>query len=57
MTATLISLLAVTFGFAGLVLWVFWPSHKDRLEELGRIPLDEPAEEATPEQQSGRAAS
>jgi cbb3-type cytochrome oxidase subunit 3 len=41
MTATLISLLAVTFGFVGLVLWVYWPSHKQELESLGQIPLDD----------------
>jgi cbb3-type cytochrome oxidase subunit 3 len=40
MTATLISLLAVTAGFAALVLWVYWPSRRARLESLGRIPLD-----------------
>ena len=42
MTATLISLLAVTFGFIGLVLWVYWPSRKQELESLGQIPLDDP---------------
>jgi|GEM_PF-6023846 len=41
MTPTIISLLAVTFGFIGLVLWVYWPSHKSRIEKLGRIPLDD----------------
>jgi cbb3-type cytochrome oxidase subunit 3 len=45
MSATLISLLAVTLGFATLVAWVYWPSHKARLERLGHIPLadDSPA--------------
>lgn len=42
MTGTLISLLAVTFGFLGLVFWVYWPSRKKELESLGRIPLDDP---------------
>jgi cbb3-type cytochrome oxidase subunit 3 len=43
MNATIFSLLAVTFGFAGLVLWVYWPSRKKELESLGRIPLDDDA--------------
>jgi cbb3-type cytochrome oxidase subunit 3 len=43
MNATIISLLAVTFSFAGLVLWVYWPSRKKELESLGRIPLDDDA--------------
>ena len=42
MSATLISLLAVTFGFIGLVFWVYWPSRKQELESLGKIPLDDP---------------
>lgn len=41
MTATLFSLLAVTVAFAALVLWVYWPSRRARLESLGQIPLDE----------------
>ena len=40
MTATLISLIAVTVGFAALVAWVYWPSRKSRLEALGEIPLE-----------------
>lgn len=40
MNATMFSLLAVTVGFTALVLWVYWPSHKSRLEELGRIPFE-----------------
>ena len=41
MNATIFSLLAVTISFAGLVLWVYWPSHKEKLEEQGRIVLDD----------------
>lgn len=41
MSATLISLLAVTIGFGGLVLWVYWPSHKEELESLGSMPLED----------------
>ncbi len=40
MNATIFSLLAVTLGFALLVAWVYWPSRRQKLEELGRIPLD-----------------
>jgi cbb3-type cytochrome oxidase subunit 3 len=45
MTPTLISLLAVTFGFIGLVVWVYWPSRKQELESLGHIPLDDSEEQ------------
>lgn len=41
MSATLISLLAVTFGFLGLVAWVYWPSRKQDLEALGSMPLED----------------
>lgn len=41
MTATLISLIAVTVGFAVLVAWVYWPSRRSRLESLGQIPLED----------------
>lgn len=27
--------------FVGIVAWTFWPSHKRRLEEYGRIPLED----------------
>ena len=40
MTATLFSLVAVTLGFTLLVAWVYWPSRKNKLEALGKIPLD-----------------
>lgn len=45
MNATLISLLAVTFGFIALVLWVYWPGRKQELESLGNIPLDDSDQE------------
>ena len=41
MTATLFSLIAVTIGFSTLVIWVYWPSRRQRLESLGQIPLEE----------------
>jgi cbb3-type cytochrome oxidase subunit 3 len=40
MTATLFSLIAVTIGFTTLVIWVYWPSRRQRLESLGQIPLE-----------------
>jgi cbb3-type cytochrome oxidase subunit 3 len=53
MSPTLISLLAVTVGFTALVAWVYWPSHKARLERLGHIPLaDEPSATASHKEQS-----
>jgi cytochrome c oxidase cbb3-type subunit 4 len=27
--------------FVGIVAWVYWPSHKQRLESFGRIPLQD----------------
>ena len=27
--------------FIAIILWVFWPSHKKRYEEAGRIPLED----------------
>ena len=41
MNPTEISLIAVTVAFTGLVLWVYWPSRRQKLESLGRIPLDD----------------
>ncbi len=34
--------------FVGIVAWVYWPRRKDRLEEHGRIPLedDEPSDQS-----------
>lgn len=31
---------AIVF-FVAIVAWTFWPSHKKRLEDYGRIPLDD----------------
>jgi len=39
--ATLISLISVTVGFTVLVLWVYWPSRRERLEALAEIPFDD----------------
>lgn len=33
------SLLAVTFSFAALVIWVYSPGRRKRLESYGAIPL------------------
>jgi cytochrome c oxidase cbb3-type subunit 4 len=34
-------LLWLVLLFVGIVVWVFWPGRKRKLEEHGRIPLDE----------------
>jgi len=49
MTATIFSLLAVTFGTVGLFAWVYWPTRRQELESLGRIPLDDDAHSNGPE--------
>jgi cbb3-type cytochrome oxidase subunit 3 len=48
MSAAEFSLIAVTVSFLGLVAWVYWPSHRSRLEAHGAMPLDDDAG-ATPE--------
>ncbi|MDH3643670.1 MAG: cbb3-type cytochrome c oxidase subunit 3 [Gammaproteobacteria bacterium] len=45
MTATIISLLAVTLAFGGLLIWVFWPGNRQRFEDYGRIPFGEKADD------------
>lgn len=45
MSPTMLSLLAVTIGFTGLVIWVYWPSNRKKLESLGQIPLDPEGDE------------
>jgi len=43
MSPALVSLLAVTIGFTVMVVWVYWPSRRTRMERYARIPLaDEP---------------
>jgi cbb3-type cytochrome oxidase subunit 3 len=42
----------VTVGFAALVLWVYWPTRRNRLEALGRIPLDDADERNNKEKDS-----
>lgn len=39
MTATIVSLVAVTVAFAGLLAWVYWPSRRQHLEAHGKIPF------------------
>lgn len=41
MSATEFSLLAVTLGFLALLVWVYSPSRKNRLESYGGMPLDD----------------
>jgi cbb3-type cytochrome oxidase subunit 3 len=40
MSPTEFSLLAVTISFTSLILWVYWPGRRERLESYGAIPLD-----------------
>jgi cytochrome c oxidase cbb3-type subunit 4 len=39
--------------FIGIVVWVFWPGHKRRLERHGRIPLDDGEEPGPPGRRNG----
>ncbi len=41
MSINILSLIVVMCGFFALLLWVYWPSNKDRLEAHGRLPLEE----------------
>jgi cbb3-type cytochrome oxidase subunit 3 len=41
MTPTEFSLLAVTVSFTALILWVYWPGRRERLESYGAIPLEQ----------------
>lgn len=47
MSGAEISLLAVTVGFVGLVVWVYWPSRRNRLESYGDIPRKNAEEDNT----------
>lgn len=53
MTATEFSLLAVTFGFAALVFWVYSPRRRSRLESYAAIPLEEDADQVGTELNGG----
>lgn len=63
MSGTLISLLAVTIGFGGLLLWVYWPGNKEELESLGSMPLEDIQEDireqgsASPHQRSAKGSN
>lgn len=48
------SLLAVTLSFAALVVWVYWPSRRRRLESYGAMPLDETLEPGARDPGDGR---
>lgn len=41
MTWKIFSLLAVTVAFIGLVVWVYLPRNKKRLDSYGSLPLEE----------------
>lgn len=40
----LLSLIAVTIGFLSLVVWVYLPGNKTRLEAFGHMPLSDEVE-------------
>ncbi len=44
MTGAEFSLLSLVAAFTGLVLWVYWPGRRDRLESYGAMPLEDQAE-------------
>lgn len=46
MSGAEISLLAVTIGFIALVVWVYKPSRRDRLESYGEIPRQDGKEDS-----------
>ena len=41
MTAAEFSLLAVTLGFVALLLWVYSPRRRGRMESYGAMPLED----------------
>ncbi|MDZ7669015.1 MAG: hypothetical protein U5Q16_06165 [Gammaproteobacteria bacterium] len=47
MSGAEISLLAVTIGFIALVVWVYQPKRRDRLESYGEIPREHGEEESS----------
>jgi len=52
MSPAIISLLAVTFGFVALVLWVYWPSNRSRMESFGSIPLRDESPVQAPQKET-----
>lgn len=54
MTAAEFSVLAVTIGFIALVVWVYSPGRRKRLESYGSMPLEDDHGEQ-PEQDGGRS--
>jgi cbb3-type cytochrome oxidase subunit 3 len=56
MSAAEISLLAVTVAFVSLVVWVYWPTRRQRLEEHASMPLeDEPHSHGKPQSSERRS--
>ena len=37
----LLILVIFTLSFAGICIWAFWPSNRQRLKAYGNIPLNE----------------
>ena len=52
MTATEFSLIAVTLGFVLLLVWVYSPARRDRLESYGHMPLEDDRDQ---DQEGGRS--
>jgi cbb3-type cytochrome oxidase subunit 3 len=50
----IVSLLAVTVGFTLLVAWVYWPSHKSRMDRYARIPLADEPEAPAPQKEPSK---
>jgi cbb3-type cytochrome oxidase subunit 3 len=46
MTPAEFSLLAVVAGFVALVVWVYAPKRRNRLESYGAIPLEDDGDDA-----------
>ncbi len=49
MSASEFSLIAVAIAFTGLVIWVYWPGRRQRLESFGSMPLDDDESPKTPD--------
>lgn len=47
MSPTEFSLIAVTVSFFGLLVWVYSPRRRERLESYGAMPLDDDADRQT----------
>ena len=46
MSTQIIALIVVVLSFSVLFAWVFWPSNRERFENLGKLILDSEEDEA-----------